>query len=128
MLDLRGGGPAEPVGAVRIGELVAQQRDHRIEDFGRERRRRLIVEIDGHRARSAISVQAATKRYTSASLVSGPKLTRTTSPARASYQPMARRTWRVLSEPAEQALPAETEMPARSNWISWARAERPGMR
>ena len=63
----------------------------------------------------AIAVQAARKRSTSASQVCGPKLTRTTSLATASSHPMACSTWLVLSEPDEQALPAETEMPAISN-------------
>ena len=68
------------------------------------------------------------KRSTSSRTVSGPKLTRITSSARASSQPIAFNTGLVLSVPDEQAAPADTEMPAMSKRISCTRAATPGMR
>ena len=64
----------------------------------------------------------------SAWAVVAPKLTRTTSRAAAGSQPIAARTWLGLTLPDEQALPAETAIPARSKAISCAAAGTPGMR
>jgi hypothetical protein len=57
-------------------------------------------------------------RSISASLVDGPKLTRMTVLATSGLKPMAPRTRLGLMLPDEQALPADTEMPARSSWTS----------
>src|SRR4028119_553370 len=48
--------------------------------------------------------------------------------AASSLQPIAVRTWLVFWLPEEQALPAETAMPARSSCIIWAAPVTPGMR
>ena len=42
--------------------------------------------------------------------------------------PIAPKTWLVFSVPEEQALPAETAMPAISKLISWLDAATPGIR
>ena len=59
------------------------------------------------------------KRSTSLSEVEGPKLTRMTVDAISSGMRIAVRTRLGFMLPDEQALPAETEMPARSSWTSW---------
>ena len=64
----------------------------------------------------------------SLSRVCGPKLTRITSRASSSRQPMAVRTWLVLRLPEAQALPAETAIPARSSCIICAAPGTPGIR
>ena len=57
----------------------------------------------------------------------GPKLTRMTVAAISVATPIASRTWLGFMLPDEQALPAETAIPARSNWTSWLALDRPGM-
>src|SRR5204863_8233013 len=122
--------PPPPRPRVRIGEMLIDPWAHRHADFGRERRRRLISEID-HAARASarprIRRHSSTKRERSRSLVCGPKLTRTTHSAISGATPMAARTRLCFMLPDEQALPAETEMPARSNWTSWLALGTPGM-
>ena len=61
-------------------------------------------------------------RRSSAAVVVRPKLTRITSRAALSSQPIAASTWLGFMLPDEQALPAETAMPAMSNRISCAAA------
>src|SRR6185369_678905 len=103
---------------MRVGEPLLNPRLHGRRDFGRQRRRRLIVEIDhaaSALARLAMRRHSAIKRSTSWSRVAGPKLTRTTDTARASGTPIAPNTRLAFMLPDEQALPADTEMPARSN-------------
>src|SRR3546814_17191697 len=119
-LDRRGGFAADAVGAVGVAEMGLKPRAHGSRDFGRHRSSGLIVEID-HAARrlSAMSVQSETKRPTSTSVVEGPTLTRTTSRAAASSQPVAARTWLGLRLPAAQDLPAETAVPALSTGLRW---------
>ena len=63
-----------------------------------------------------------------AAAVIRPKLTRITSRAATGSQPIAARTWLGLTLPEEQALPAETAMPARSKAMSCAAEGTPGMR
>ena len=80
----------------------------------------------GIRARSR-----ATRRRSadiSRSRVSRPMLTRITSRGRRLVQPIAASTWLGFRLPDEQALPAETAMPAMSKRISCAAADTPGMR
>src|SRR5690348_15858493 len=107
---------------MRVGELLLDPRLHRLAHVGRNGRRRLLVEVD-HAARAfarlAIFRHSEKKRSTSCSLVVGPKLTRITEPATSAGTPIAASTRLGFMLPDEQALPAETEMPARSSWTSW---------
>ena len=80
-------------------------------------------------ARPRCARHSATKASTSASLVSGPKLTRR-KPTRNLGGHAHRRQHHGSPSclPDEQALPAETAIPARSNWTSWLALRRPASR
>jgi hypothetical protein len=47
--------------------------------------------------------------------------------ASVSEKPMARKTGDGVIFPDEQAAPADTEIPARSQWITWVSADTRGM-
>src|SRR4051812_42291722 len=106
---------------MRIGEIVVDPRLHRLHDFGRHRRRRLVIEVD-HAAFawpwSRMRRHSAMKRTMSFSIVSGPKLTRITQAAISGAMFIAWSTRLAFMLPEEQALPAEIAMPARSKWTS----------
>src|SRR6476646_814056 len=103
---------------MRIGKLLADPRRHRIDDLRCDRGRGLVIEID-HAAsdllRALIRRHSVRKRCTSLSLVEGPKLTRIAEVATSAGTPMAPSTRLVFMLPEEQALPADTEIPARSS-------------
>jgi hypothetical protein len=63
----------------------------------------------------------------SASVVLAPKLTLMVEAATSGAIPMAASTWLGFIDPDEQALPALTEMPARSSWTSWLAELTPGI-
>ena len=63
----------------------------------------------------------------SRSLVSGPKLTRMVEPASSAETPIAASTWLGFMLPDEQALPADTEIQARSSCTSWLVLAMPGV-
>src|ERR1044071_3929959 len=112
---------------MRICELLLDPRPHRVGHFGRNRRRRLIIEIDhAALARDAIRFHSSRKRVTSSSLVYGPKLTRIKPAATSSGTCIAASTSLAFIFPDEHALPAETAMPARSSWIRRDELEPPG--
>src|SRR5690242_2497566 len=115
---------------MRVDELLLDPGPHRFGDFGGYRRTCLIIEVD-HAAcalpRLAILRHSARKRSTSASLVVGPKLTRMTDAAISSGTPIAASTRLGFMLPEEQALPADTEIPARSSCTSWLALAVPGM-
>src|ERR687895_573352 len=95
---------------MRIGELFLCPRPHRFRDLGRDRRRCLVIEVDHAAiaaARSRIRRHSPTNRCTSASLVSGPKLTRMVEPTIAAGSPIASSTRLDFMLPEEQALPAD---------------------
>ena len=77
-------------------------------------------------SRTAIRRHSARKASTSASVVSGPKLMRRNPPAISGSTPIAASTALSFILPDEQALPAETAMPARSNWTSSEALDAPG--
>jgi hypothetical protein len=77
--------------------------------------------------RRAMSSHTSQNRSTSARVVVQPKLTRIVRSARSSARPIAVRTWLRFIVPDEQAEPWLTAMPAMSNRINWAWAERRGM-
>ena len=129
-LDRRRGLAPPARRAVRVGELLLDPRPHRRRDFGRDRRRRLIIEIDHAalgRSRSAMRRHSARKASTSASLVCGPKLMRRIAAGDiVAATPIAASTWLAFILPDEQALPADTAIPARSSWTSSAALDAPG--
>ncbi len=89
--------------------------------LGRERGGRLVIEIDhaaNARAPRDTLRHSAMKASTSASVVDRPKLTRTTSREASTLQPIAPSTWLGFMLPDEQALPADTAIPAMSNRIN----------
>src|SRR6476660_3668202 len=100
-----------------VGEFFLDPGLHRGDHFRRHRSRRLVIEV-GHAAtvfaRLRIRRHSPRKRSTSAEVVDGPKLTRMTRTATSSGMPIAPRTRLGFMLPDEQALPAETETPARS--------------
>src|SRR5438309_4112342 len=104
-----------------IGEFFLDPRPHGLGHFGRWRRRRLVIEVD-HAARAAWRAamlrHSPMKRSTSDSLVSGPKLMGRYPAATSRGTPIAASTALPFIAPDEQALPAETAMPARSNCTS----------
>src|SRR6185369_132956 len=117
-------------GGVRVGKLLLDPRLHRLRDFWRERGCRLVIEVDhaaAALARPAMRRHSAVNRSISASLVLGPKLTRITDAATSSGTPIAASTRLGFMLPDEQALPAETEMPARSSCTSWLALAAPGI-
>jgi hypothetical protein len=67
------------------------------------------------------------KRSISASLVAGPKLTRMAEAAMSGATTIAVSTRLGFMLPDEQALPAETEMPARSSCTNWLALATAGM-
>src|SRR5206468_10068650 len=96
---------------MRVGEFLLDPRLHRLGDLGRERSRRLIVEVDHAAAafaRAAIRRHSARKRSTSASLVQGPKLILRKLPAISGGTAIAASTALPFIAPDEQALPADT--------------------
>src|SRR6476646_5523069 len=113
---------------MRIRELFRDPGLHCPDDLRSDRRRRLIVEVD-HAAsaleRLRIRRHSPRNRSTSASLVFGPKLTRMKPPAISAGTFIAARTSLDFILPDEQALPAETEIPARSSWTSSAAFDAP---
>src|SRR6476659_4873728 len=115
---------------MRIGELLLDPGLHRFGNFGRNGRTCLIIEVD-HAAcalpRLAILRHSPTKRAMSASLVDGPKLTRMTDDAISSGTAIAARTRLGFMLPDEQALPADTAMPARSSCTRWLELAMPGI-
>src|SRR5689334_13868918 len=115
---------------MRICELFRDPGLHGIRNLRRDRRRCLVIEVD-HAARaeprSAIRRHSLTKRSMSDSTVCGPKLTRTTDVAISCAMPMADRTRLAFMLPDEQALPADTEIPARSSCTSWLELVTPGI-
>src|SRR5579864_4609120 len=114
---------------MRIGKPLLDPGLHRPRRFGRDGRCRLVIEVD-HAAlaavRSEIRCHSARKRSTSAWLVWGPKLMRRYPPAISAGTPIASRTALLFIAPDEQALPAETAIPARSNWTSSDALAAPG--
>src|SRR6185437_16113200 len=79
------------------------------------------------RARRWSPVQVSTKCSISAAVVVQPKLTRIVASAIAGSRPIAARTWLGPTLPDEQAAPALTITPARSNAITWVSAGIPGI-
>src|SRR5690348_17060964 len=113
---------------MRIGELLLDPRLHRPADFRGKRSGSLVVEVDhAALARAAMRCHSARKRSTSASLVSGPKLMRRKLAATSGGTSIAARTWLAFMAPDEQALPAETAIPARSNWTRSDALAAPGI-
>src|SRR4029453_18538710 len=113
--------------AVRIGEFLLDPWAHRRRHFGRNRRRRLIIEIDhAALARLAMRAHSARKVSTSSSLVSGPKLMQRNALEISGATPIAANTALSFILPDEQALPADTAMPARSNCTSNDALDAPG--
>src|SRR3954452_9150255 len=101
-----------------VREFLLDPGLHRLRRFGRNGSGRLVIEIDHAAcalARAAILRHSPRKRSMSSSLVDGPKLTRMTQEAISSGTPIAERARLGFMLPEEQALPAETEMPARSS-------------
>src|SRR5207248_6495246 len=114
---------------MRIGEFLLDPRAHRLGHFGRNRRRRLIVEIDHAAsafARDAMRRHSPRKRSTSASLVRGPKLTRMNPPAISAGTFIAVSTSLAFILPDEQALPDDTAIAARSSCTSKDALDAPG--
>src|SRR6476646_6787826 len=113
-----------------IGELLLDPGPHRFGNFGRNRRTCLVIEVD-HAAcalpRLAILRHSTRKRSMSASFVDGPKLTRMTEEATPSGTCIEAKTRLGFMLPEEQALPADTEMPARSSCTSCAALAMPGI-
>src|ERR1700754_646097 len=106
---------------MRVGEFLLDPRTHRFGDFRRDRRSGLIVEVDhaaSALARPLMRRHSVVNLSTSRSSVVGPKLTRMTEAAVSCGTPIAARTRLGFMLPDEQALPAETEIPARSSWTS----------
>src|SRR5258708_5930605 len=104
-----------------VGEFLLDTRLHRLCDFGRDRRRGLVIEADQAALAavcSAMLCHSTRKRSTSASLVSGPKLIRTKLPAMSGATSIAARTRLCFIAPADQALPDDTAIPARSSCTS----------
>src|SRR6476469_2976527 len=101
-----------------IGELVFEPGFHRLRHLGRNRRDRLVLEVNHAApadARPATRCHSLRKATVSASLVEGPKLMRRKPAATSCRTPIAARTSLFFIFPEEQALPAETAIPARSN-------------
>src|SRR6476661_3515101 len=112
-----------------IGELVFEPGFHRLRNFGRNRRGRLVIEVNHAAladARPATRCHSPRKASISASLVEGPKLMRRKPSATSCRTPIAARTSLFFIFPDEQALPAETAMPARSNCTSIEAFDAPG--
>src|SRR6187397_2119103 len=102
-----------------IGEFVLDPGLHHFGRVRRDRRRRLVVEIDhAARWRDAIRCHSARNASTSASLVHGPKLILRKLEAMAGSTCITFKTRLSFIAPLEQALPADTAMPARSNCTS----------
>src|SRR5690349_21626181 len=104
---------------MRIGELVLDPGLHCLANLRSDRRGRLIVEVDHaalEEARSRMPRQAATNLSMSLLVLAGPKLTRMTVGAISAGTLIAASTRLGFMLPEEQALPADTAMPARSNW------------
>src|SRR3982751_1805246 len=100
-----------------VRELLGEPRLHRLRDVRRDRRRCLVIEIDhAAAARLLIRRHSSRNRSTSPSLVCGPKLTRRKPDATSAATFIAASTWLAFILPEEQALPAETAIPARSSW------------
>ena len=68
----------------------------------------------------------AKTKLISSSVVSRPSEKRTSELASLSVLPIAERTWEGFSEPAEQAEPAEAQMPSKSKAASWVMLSMPG--
>src|SRR5205814_4320879 len=128
-LDRRFGFVAPARWRMRVREPLLDPRLHCLDDFGRERRRRLVIEVD-HAAlaadRRAIRCHSSRKRSTSASTVCGPKLMRRKPLAISVGTAIAASTALCFIAPDEQALPAETAIPARSNCTSKEALAAPG--
>ena len=93
---------------------------HRLGHFGRNRRRRLIIEVD-HAPRFARGSRCAAIRREAVDFGLArlwPEADAEDQPAISGGTPIAARTRLGFMLPDEQALPAETAMPARSNWTS----------
>src|SRR5215218_5601421 len=115
---------------MRVRKLLGNPRLHGGRHFRRDRSSRLIVQVDHaalDAARSRIRRHSATKRSTSSSLVSGPRLTRITQLATSVGTPIASRTRLGFMLPDEQALPAEIAIPARPKCTSWFALATPGI-
>src|SRR5262249_15604488 len=101
-----------------IREFFLDPGRHRLGHFGSDRRGRLIIEVNHATALCDLSRMprhTPRNRSTSPSLVSGPKLTRMKPSAISCGTFIAASTWLAFILPEEQALPAETAIPARSN-------------
>src|SRR5579884_3144909 len=106
---------------MRIGKSFLDPRLHRTCDLGSNGRRCLVIEIDHAAvrfARAAMRHHSETNCSVSRSVVEGPKLTLITERTIPLGKPMAASTWLCFIDPDEQALPADTEMPARSSCTS----------
>src|SRR6185312_16939883 len=99
---------------MRVGEFLLDPSHHRVRHFGRDRRSRLVIEVDHAafaEARPAICRHSERKVSTSTSVESGPKLRRRKPPAISAGTPIASSTSLFFILPDEQALPAETAIP-----------------
>src|SRR6185369_6098784 len=117
-------------GRMRVGKPLLDPGLHRVRCFWRNGSGCLIIEVDHAAAAFArffIFRHSPRKRSTAASRVDGPKLTRIVHEAMSSGTPIAERTRLGFMLPEEQALPAETEIPARSSWTSWLALATPGI-
>jgi hypothetical protein len=126
-----GGLAAEAVGAMGVGEFVVEPRAHRGRRLGSERGGGLIVEVDRASCGSLALSQPLPGGGESVDFGCGGLRAEADAHhfARgASVHPIAVSTWLTFIVPEEQALPADTAMPARSNWMSCASEETPGMR
>src|SRR3954451_238718 len=112
-----------------ICELLLDPGLHRPRDFGRDRRRCLVIQVD-HAAcaevRATTRPHSSRKASTSTSLVAGPKLMRRKPAVTSAGTSIASNTWLFFIFPEEHALPAETAKPARSNWTSSDALDAPG--